>query len=78
MTGAPMSRLFDEERVYTIGEIAGHLRVSPVTLIRAIHKGRLKALRVGGQWRVPGSEVLRYLHLETKESLERRQPRLPH
>lgn len=73
-----MSRLFDEKKVYTVGEIAGPLRVSPVTLVRAIHRGRLRALRVGGQWRIPGREILRYLYLETKASLARRQSRLPH
>ena len=73
-----MDGLFDEKRVYTIGEIAGALRVSPVSVIRAVHKGRLKALRVGGQWRVPGREVLRYLYVETKESLARRHARVPH
>ena len=73
-----MSRLFDENRVYTINEISDPLRVSPVTLTRAIHRGRLRALRVGGQWRIPGREILRYLYLETKLSLARRQSRAPH
>jgi len=73
-----MSRLFDENRVYTISEISGPLRVSPVTLTRAIHRGRLRALRVGGQWRIPGREILRYLYLETKASLARRQSRVTH
>ena len=73
-----MSRLFDENRVYTINEISDPLRVSPVTLTRAIHRGRLRALRVGGQWRIPGREILRYLYLETKLSLATRQSRAPH
>ena len=73
-----MSRLFDENRVYTINEISDPLRVSPVTLTRAIHRGRLRALRVGGQWRIPGREILRYLYLETKASLAKRQSRAPH
>ena len=73
-----MTRLFEENRVYTISEISGPLRVSPVTLTRAIHRGRLKALRVGGQWRIPGREILRYLYLETKVSLAKRQSRVPH
>ena len=73
-----MSRLFDENRVYTINEISDPLRVSPVTLTRAIHRGRLRALRVGGQWRIPGREILRYLYLETKASLAKRQSRASH
>jgi len=73
-----MNDLFDEKSVYTVGEVASVLRVSPVTVIRAIRKGRLKALRVEGQWRIPGGAAMRYLYLETKASLARQQSRIPH
>lgn len=66
---AKMNELFDRERVYTVGEVARALRVSPVTLVRAIHKGKLRALRVGGQWRILGGEAMRYLYEETKRTL---------
>lgn len=64
--------LFDSERVYTVGEVATALRVSRVTLLRAIHKGRLRALRVGGQWRILGREAMRFLDEGTKQTLAER------
>ena len=64
-----MNELFDRERIYTVGEVARALRVSPVTVVRIIHKGKLKAFRVGGQWRILGSEAMRYLDEETKRTL---------
>ena len=57
-----MNGLFDAERVYSLSEIAGLLRVSRVTLLRAAHRGELKAFRVGNQWRVLGRDVLRYVN----------------
>jgi excisionase family DNA binding protein len=54
-------RLFESERIYTVSEVAAVIRVSPVTVVRMIHNGELKALRVRGQWRILGSDILRYL-----------------
>ena len=64
-----MNDLFENERVYTVGEVAIALRVSAVTLVRAIHGGSLKAFRVKGQWRILGREITRYLDEETKRAL---------
>ncbi len=64
-----MNDLFERERVYTVREVASALRVSPVTLMRAIYKGSLKALRVEGQWRILGVEAMRYLRQGTKRML---------
>jgi excisionase family DNA binding protein len=41
--------------------------VSRATLVRAIQKGRLKAFRVEGQWRILHSEVVRYLSRDSDE-----------
>lgn len=64
-----MGELYQSDRVYTVGEVADTLRVSRVTLIRAIHKGRLTAFRVEGQWRILGGDALRYLREETQRAL---------
>ena len=64
-----MNELFDGQGVYTVGEVASALRVSPVTVVRAIHKGNLKAFRIEGQWRILGREVMRYLYQERDRTL---------
>jgi|GEM_PF-5436641 len=64
-----MKNLFEEEKIYTVAEMATTLRVSAATVIRAIHRGKLKALRVEGQWRIPGKEARRYLWAETMRTL---------
>lgn len=61
-----MNSLFEGEKIYTVGEVADTLRVSRATVIRAIQKGRLKALRVEGQWRILHGELVRYLSNGTK------------
>jgi excisionase family DNA binding protein len=58
-----------EESVYQAKEIAQALRVSTVTIARAIRTGKLKAFRVGGQWRILGSEVSRYIKTGTSEAI---------
>ena len=50
--GAPS--LLRDSKIYTPREIAEALRVSAVTVSRAIREGKLRAFRVGGQWRVSG------------------------
>ena len=54
-----------EDRVYTPREVAAILRVSSVTVSRAIRDGKLRGLRVGGQWRILGSDLQAYLETET-------------
>ena len=58
-----------DDKVYRLAEIADVLRVSQATLLRAIHARRLKAIRVGGQWRVMGSDLARFLSAETEMAL---------
>jgi len=41
-----------EIRFLTLVEAAEILRVSTRTLIRMIQKGKMPALKVGGQWRI--------------------------
>jgi len=44
--------LLAEKEPYTIGEIAEWLGVDPVTVQREIHRGHLRALKVGRIYRV--------------------------
>lgn len=60
-----------DDQVYTPKEVAKALRVSAVTISRAIREGRLKAFRIGGQWRIYGSELREYVETETQKALHR-------
>ena len=64
-----MERLVKDEKIYRTTEVAKALRVSSVTITRAIRDEKLKAFRAGGQWRIPGSEVTRYVEHQTKKAL---------
>jgi excisionase family DNA binding protein len=64
-----------EDQVYMPKEVADALRVSPLTVSRAIHEGKLKAIRLRGQWRILGAELIRYLQAETDAALGKPPPR---
>jgi excisionase family DNA binding protein len=59
-----------DSQIYTPGEVARTLRVSAVTVSRAIREGKLRAFRVGGQWRVVGSELKAYIKSQTAQALD--------
>ena len=59
------------EQIYTPAEVARVLRISPVTVARSIRSGKLKAFRVGGQWRVLGRELIAYIQEETRTALSK-------
>lgn len=42
---------------YPVGQIASALSVSPKTVFRLIESGKLKAVKIGQQWRVPEAEL---------------------
>jgi len=48
-------------RLYRTGKAAEMLRVSRVTVIRWIKRGRIKSVRVGKEFRIPEDEVRRLL-----------------
>ncbi|WP_297435403.1 IS607 family transposase [Thermococcus sp.] len=48
-------------RLYRTGEVAKKLGVSKMTVLRWIKSGKLKAHRIGKEYRVPESEILRIL-----------------
>jgi len=45
-------------QVYTTGEARDFLKISSSTMKRLLKKGVIKAYRVGGTWRIWGSEIL--------------------
>ncbi len=49
------------ERLWTVSEVAEHMRVSNMTVYRLIKGGQLSALRVGKNYRIRGREVAAYL-----------------
>jgi excisionase family DNA binding protein len=49
------------DRLLTVAEVAGVMRVSTMTVYRLIKGGELPALRVGKNYRIRESEVDRYL-----------------
>jgi excisionase family DNA binding protein len=51
----------DEDSLLTVDEVARVLRVSNMTVYRLIKSGRLGAIRIGKNFRVRRSEVVRYL-----------------
>lgn len=48
------------ETLYSIGEVQEWWGVSDTTLYREIRAGKLRANKVGGQWRISESAMVRY------------------
>jgi excisionase family DNA binding protein len=57
----PKSHPFSDDRLLTVGEVAGTMRVSNMTVYRLIKSGQLPAFRVGKNYRIRESDVNRYL-----------------
>ena len=53
--------LMGGDRLLTVGEVAGTMRVSNMTVYRLIRSGQLGAIRVGKNYRIRESDVNRYL-----------------
>ena len=49
------------EPLLTVGEVAGIMRVSNMTVYRLIKAGQLSAIRVGKNYRIRRSDVDKYL-----------------
>jgi excisionase family DNA binding protein len=47
--------------MYTVEEVAEYLHVSPQVLSRWIREGRVRALRMGRNWRIPPDEYAKIL-----------------
>lgn len=51
----------DEDRLWTVAEVADHMRVSNMTVYRLIKSGELPAIRVGKNYRIRGRELAAFL-----------------
>ncbi len=49
------------EKQFTIKELAETLGVHYITALNYVRRGRLKAIKIGGQWRVLESELERFM-----------------
>ena len=65
----PIDKIVKADRLYSPREIAESLRVSQATISRAIRAGKLKAFRVGNQWRLLGADVVSYVNTGTQAAL---------
>lgn len=52
----------DEDRLWTVAEVADHMRVSNMTVYRLIKAGDLPAIRVGKNYRIRGRELSSYIN----------------
>ena len=46
-----------DKELWTIADVARRLKVSETTIRRLIEAGTLKALKIGGQWRIQESAL---------------------
>ncbi len=54
-------RPFVGDRLLTVGEVAGTMRVSNMTVYRLVNSGQLAAVRVGRGYRIRQDDVRKYL-----------------
>ncbi|ASI98141.1 IS607 family transposase [Thermococcus celer] len=52
-------------KLYRTGEVAERLGVSKMTVLRWIKAGKIKAFRIGREYRIPENEILRILEGKT-------------
>jgi excisionase family DNA binding protein len=55
-----------QRQMYSVKEIAIMLGLSERTIFRLMKAGKIQAVRIGGQWRIPRSEVEKYIKVEVK------------
>tara|TARA_R110002020_G_scaffold239991_1_gene452663 strand:- start:37 stop:333 length:297 start_codon:yes stop_codon:yes gene_type:complete len=63
--------LDNQEKVFTIKEIAHKLRVCVNTVRSMIRKGTLPAMKVGHQWRISETDLTAYLNQRRNSNRER-------
>ncbi len=51
-------------RPFTVEETAEYLKIHPKTITKWILSGRLKAAKVGREWRIPRSEIDKLLKVD--------------
>jgi excisionase family DNA binding protein len=55
-----------EKKMYKVDEVAKMLDVNFRTVYRLMKAGKIRAVKVGGQWRIPKSEIEKYIQVEVK------------
>jgi excisionase family DNA binding protein len=55
--------------IYTTEEARGFLKISESTIKRLLKRGLIKAYKVGGQYRIWGSEILRLVSPEVESKV---------
>jgi excisionase family DNA binding protein len=56
-----------QEQVYSIEEAARLLKVHPDTIRRMIKRGEMQSRKVGRQYRIPRSEIEKFLGAQPKD-----------
>lgn len=59
-----------KNNVYTVKQVAKHLKVSERTVIRLIHNKKIKASKVGYAWRIQEKDINKYLNTYTNYTKE--------
>ena len=56
-----------EPEIYTVEEVAAKLRVSPRSVYRLVERGEMRAIRVGGLYRIPRASFEAFMRGEKPE-----------
>lgn len=63
--------MLDENKVYTREEVSSFLKISKSTFMRLVKKGAIRAFKVGSQYRVLGSEILRLINPQLERKVQK-------
>jgi excisionase family DNA binding protein len=63
------------DRLWTVAEVADHMRVSNMTVYRLIKGSQLPAIRVGKNYRIRGRDLVAYLDASTTGFTEQQEQR---
>ena len=58
------------DKLLTVIEVAEQLRISDESVYRLVRSGKLRAMRVGGLWRITQDAVAELLHVGLNEALK--------
>ena len=64
-----------DDRLWTVAEVAYHMRVSNMTVYRLIKARELPAIRVGKNYRIRGDALLEYLEASSTDPVNANEAR---